>query len=235
MLQQTIYQMALSLPPDLRKKFKGLMISNIDIPALEKVIKDGMIKHFTAEELKSLADSDASLIGESLAKKYDAYMLEVMPDVEAKMGEALAKALAKASPKIVEAILNDGRLGIRVKNRYSAIAENNAKTQYDMVPPAIRRNMTFEEWKKYAGLDQTQQQSAQKVVQGELEKICYCGPSMYENGSQTLRCTLFVRVTTEDGGHRKPNRLFQMWESVDGEWYHGYTDHHELEDCPKYD
>jgi hypothetical protein len=101
-----------------------------------------------------------------------------------------------------------------------------------MVTPAIRRNITFEEWKKKKGLDQTQQQSAQKVVQGELEKICYCGPQMYENGPQTLRCTLLVHVTTKDRGHRKTNRLFQMWESVDGEWYHGYTDHHELEGCP---
>jgi hypothetical protein len=123
-LQHTIYRMALSLQDDLRKKFKGLMLSNIDIPTLENVIKDGMIKHFIAEELKSLADSDASLISESLAKKYNAYTLEVMPAVEASMGEALAKA----SPMIMEAILNDGRLRIRVKNRYSAIAGNDAKT-----------------------------------------------------------------------------------------------------------
>ena len=49
-------KMAANLPSDQRDQFKKLMTSQLDIAALTKAMIDSMVKHFTTEELKALAD-----------------------------------------------------------------------------------------------------------------------------------------------------------------------------------
>ena len=135
---------------------------------------------------------------------------------------------------ITQQVMQDDNLKIRVTNLYSAIAKNDYKTQYEMQIPAIRDNMTFEAWKKDLGLDNPKEQLTNNIVEGQLEQVCYCTPWQYHNGMQTLRCSLLVSFVTEDSeGRPKSYRVLEMWESFNGEWYHGYTDHHEMEYCPK--
>src|SRR4029453_8731272 len=95
-------KMAANLPPDQRGQFKKLMNSQLDIAALTKAMIDSMVKHFTAEELKALADFYGSPVGKSAMQKFGAYMADIMPTIEAEIMKAQAKgnqALPKQSPK----------------------------------------------------------------------------------------------------------------------------------------
>lgn len=85
-------KMAANLPPDQRAQFKAMMTSDLDIPALTKAMSDSMVKHFTTEELKALADFYGSPVGKSAMKKFGDYMADIMPAVQAEMMKAQAKA-----------------------------------------------------------------------------------------------------------------------------------------------
>jgi hypothetical protein len=231
-LQQNINLMANVLPISLKEKFKDLMKDNVDISKIEESMKEGMVKHFTVEEIKAINDNDTSLIDESLKKNFDAYLMEVSPV----LNMAFKDAFVKISPLIVKEIMNDESLKTRVNNLYYAIAKNDYKIQYEMQIPAIRGNRTFEAWKKDWGLDNPKEELTTKITEGRLEQVCYCLPWQYHDGMQTLRCSLLVSFETKDSeGHPKSYRVLEMWESLNGEWYHGYTDHHEMDNCPKND
>jgi hypothetical protein len=60
-----------------------------------------MVKNFTTEELKALADFYGSPIGKAAMKKIGPYMADVMPIVQAEVMKAMAKTnleLPGASP-----------------------------------------------------------------------------------------------------------------------------------------
>ncbi len=84
-------KMAANLPPDQREQFKKLMTSQLDIAALTKAMIDSMVKHFTTEELKALADFYGSPVGKSAMQKFGAYMADIMPVMEAEIMKAQAK------------------------------------------------------------------------------------------------------------------------------------------------
>jgi hypothetical protein len=84
-------KMAANLPPDQRQQFKRVMTTQPDIPALTKAMTDSMVKHFTTEELKALADFYGSPVGKSAMQKFGAYMADIMPTIEAEIMKAQAK------------------------------------------------------------------------------------------------------------------------------------------------
>ena len=84
-------KMAANLPADQREQFKKLMTTQIDIAALSKAMTDAMVKNFTTEELKALADFYGSPVGKSAMQKFGAYMADVMPVVQAEIMKAAAK------------------------------------------------------------------------------------------------------------------------------------------------
>jgi len=84
-------KMAANLPPDRREQFKHLLTADLDIAALTKAMTDAMVKHFTTEELKALADFYGSPVGKSAMQKFGAYMADVMPAIQAEMQKAQAK------------------------------------------------------------------------------------------------------------------------------------------------
>jgi len=95
-------KMAANLPPDQRDQFKKLMTSQLDIAALTKAMLDAMVKDFTTEELKALADFYGSPVGKSAMQKFGVYMADIMPTVEAEIMKAQAKlnqSLPNQSPK----------------------------------------------------------------------------------------------------------------------------------------
>ncbi len=59
--------------------------------ALTKAMTDAMVKHFTTEELKALADFYGSPIGKSAMQKFGAYMADVMPALQAEVMKAQSK------------------------------------------------------------------------------------------------------------------------------------------------
>lgn len=75
MMQDMAQQMSMNLPVEQREGFKDLLIKYVDIVALEATIKNAMINHFTADELKGLADFYGSSVGKSTMKKFGAYMV----------------------------------------------------------------------------------------------------------------------------------------------------------------
>ena len=83
---------AANLPPDQRAGFKEMLTSKLDIDAVTKAMVDAMVKHFTADELKALADFYGSPVGKSAMSKFGVYMADVMPAVQAEIIKAQAKA-----------------------------------------------------------------------------------------------------------------------------------------------
>jgi hypothetical protein len=92
LFQDVAEQVSANLPPPDRQRYKDLMTKHLDIDALTKAIKVALVNHFTADELKALADFYGSSVGKSAMKKFGAYMTEVMPSIQAEMGKAEAKA-----------------------------------------------------------------------------------------------------------------------------------------------
>jgi hypothetical protein len=95
-------KMAVNLPPDQRQQFKQMMTADLDIAALSKAMTDAMVKHFTTDELKALADFYGSPIGKSAMQKFGAYMADLMPVLQAEMIKAHAKmnqSLPNQSPR----------------------------------------------------------------------------------------------------------------------------------------
>ena len=84
-------KMATTLPADQRQQFKQMMTKDLDIAALSKAMTDAMVKHFTTEELKALADFYGSPVGKSAMQKFGAYMADLMPIIQAEMMKAQAK------------------------------------------------------------------------------------------------------------------------------------------------
>ena len=84
-------KMAANIPADQRDQFKKLMTTEVDIAALSKAMIDAMVKNFTTEELKALADFYGSPVGKSAMKKFGAYMADIMPVVQAEIMKAASK------------------------------------------------------------------------------------------------------------------------------------------------
>ena len=92
MLQDMADQMAMNLPVEQRQEFKDVLTKHLDIAALETAMKEAMVKHFTADELKALAEFYGSPVAKSAMKKFGMYMAEVMSTIQAEIIKAQAKA-----------------------------------------------------------------------------------------------------------------------------------------------
>jgi hypothetical protein len=79
------------LPPDQRHQFKRVMTTQLDLTALTKAMMDAMVKDFTTDELKALADFCASPVGKSAMQKFGTYMADLMPIMQAEIIKASAK------------------------------------------------------------------------------------------------------------------------------------------------
>jgi len=84
-------KMATTLPADQREQFKKMMTTQVDIAALSKAMTDAMVKNFTTDELKALADFYGSPVGKSAMQKFGAYMADIMPVVQAEIMKAASK------------------------------------------------------------------------------------------------------------------------------------------------
>jgi hypothetical protein len=89
--QDVADKMAANVPADQREQFKRAMTTDVDIAAPTKAMTDAMVKNFTAEELKALADFYGSPVGKSAMQKFGAYMADVMPVIQAEIMKAAAK------------------------------------------------------------------------------------------------------------------------------------------------
>ena len=95
MFEDMAEQMAKNMPPNERAEFKAILMKHLNIEAVTQAMKDSLVKNFTADELKALADFYGSPVGKSAMKKFGTYMADVMPTVQAEILKAQAKLSAE--------------------------------------------------------------------------------------------------------------------------------------------
>jgi hypothetical protein len=91
LLGSLVTQMAKNVPADQRQAFIDTMSKNFDMVALTQSMKTAMVKDFTTEELKALADFYGSPVAKSAMGKIGTYMADVMPAIQAEVMKAVAK------------------------------------------------------------------------------------------------------------------------------------------------
>lgn len=91
--------MSLNLPDEKRRELTDMMTKHLDMVALNQLIVDSMVKHFTADELKALADFYGSPIGKSAMKKFGIYMGDIMPGIQLEVRKAYIKTMEEKKSK----------------------------------------------------------------------------------------------------------------------------------------
>jgi hypothetical protein len=91
MFEDMAEKMAVNFPPAEREKFKQTLTSQLNIAALTQAMSDALVKHFTIDELKALADFYGSPVGKSAMHKFGGYMAELMPTIEREIRKAQEK------------------------------------------------------------------------------------------------------------------------------------------------
>jgi hypothetical protein len=92
-------KMAETLPQAQRDEFKALMTKHLDMARVTAAIKAAMVKTFSADELKALADFYGSDVGKSAMSKMGSYMAEAMPATMNEIQSAVVKAQEEAGKK----------------------------------------------------------------------------------------------------------------------------------------
>ena len=87
MLEDMAENMAANMPEHASEIRKG--VAAVDVGEMTEVMLNAMVKHFTAEELRALADFYGSPAGKSAMGKFGAYMAEIMPYLQLQMQNIL--------------------------------------------------------------------------------------------------------------------------------------------------
>ena len=72
-------KLAATLPAEQREGFVTMMTKHLDMARVTGAMREGMVKTFTADELKALADFYSLPVAKSAVAKMGTYMAEVMP------------------------------------------------------------------------------------------------------------------------------------------------------------
>ncbi len=83
-------KMAVTLPEDQRPIFINLMTKNLDMNAVANLMRVALIKNFSADELKALADFYGSPVGQSATAKFGNYMADAMGPLKVELAKAVA-------------------------------------------------------------------------------------------------------------------------------------------------
>jgi hypothetical protein len=89
MLEDSFTELAKQLPQDERAGFIAQMKQMVRVKDLERIALDSMVKTFTTDELKALADFYGSKPGRSAMQKVGVYMGQIMPAIQAEMQRAV--------------------------------------------------------------------------------------------------------------------------------------------------
>jgi hypothetical protein len=82
-------EMAKTLPPEQRDRFREFMRRAVNPEVLEKAAMESMVKVFTADEMNALADFFSSPTGKSAMGKFGLYMADLMPVIQQEIFRAL--------------------------------------------------------------------------------------------------------------------------------------------------
>jgi hypothetical protein len=96
MVSDMTKNMSQSLPEERRGEFVEVMTKHLDLVSLRKTMVESMVKHFTADELKALADFYSSTVGKAAMMKFGSYMGDVMPKLQEDVMKAFALYMEKS-------------------------------------------------------------------------------------------------------------------------------------------
>ena len=89
-----------SLPEKQQAAFLAAMQKNIDTAGIKTAAQAGLVKVFTADELKALADFYSAPLAKAAMAKMGAYMSEVVPAIEKEVDAATEKAEKETGVKL---------------------------------------------------------------------------------------------------------------------------------------
>lgn len=95
MLLDMVQKMSAQIPVEKRQYFIDLMTKHLDTKKFTSIMRDAMVKNFTANELQALANFYGSDVGRSATKKFGQYMADAMPHIQALMKDAYQKSKAE--------------------------------------------------------------------------------------------------------------------------------------------
>ena len=94
-----VKKMSAQIPVEARQLFIDLMTKHVDIDKFTSIIRDSMVKNFTAEELQALANFYGSPVGRSAMKKFGQYMADAMLPIQSLLADAFQKTKAEMENK----------------------------------------------------------------------------------------------------------------------------------------
>ena len=86
--------MSKTLPLDQQAFLRKVMIEYFDLELLTETMKDAMVRNFTLEEIRALADFYEQPVAKSAMKKSSLMMGEIMPVIQREAERAVQAALA---------------------------------------------------------------------------------------------------------------------------------------------
>jgi hypothetical protein len=113
------------------------------------------------------------------------------------------------------------RLAARVQSYWAKWAQNDFQSVYQLESPRIRSLTSFEDWKRDYHLDEPQDAEFIRVLGGKIVRMCRCIEYERPDYPRVLRCPFVAEVSMSRGKSTLHERILEMWEYVDGEWYHG--------------
>lgn len=99
MVNDMAVNMSKNMPTEKATDFVAVMTKGVDLGVLRKSMLDAMVKHFTADELKALADFYGSPVGKSAMQKFGPYMQDVMPKIQQEVMKAFADFMEPTKAK----------------------------------------------------------------------------------------------------------------------------------------
>jgi hypothetical protein len=91
---------AQTLPEKQQQAFLAAMQKNIDVAGIKSAAQASLVKVFTADELKALADFYSAPLAKSAMAKMGTYMSEVVPAIEKEVDAATEKAEKETGVKV---------------------------------------------------------------------------------------------------------------------------------------
>jgi len=81
-LTSTLDSIASQIPEDEREDYRAFMDENLDVAGLERLLVEGLVRHFTVAELEALTEFYGSELGRSIMQKYPRYLGSVLPQIQ---------------------------------------------------------------------------------------------------------------------------------------------------------
>ncbi len=91
MVGETLNQLASQIPEERREEFKKALTQVVTSERIEKITMGAIVKHFTVKEIDALTAFYGSPEGRSIAKKFTAYMADVMPAIQQELADVIEK------------------------------------------------------------------------------------------------------------------------------------------------